>query len=224
MEARRPATVDRRPWTDDRRLRITGHSSGPPSSVGGLRSSMGDSLCKGKTMNVTIDNLVADDWPQVQAIYREGIEDGQATFETEVPTWEAWDASHLPICRLLARDRLGLESRPGQVTGWAALSPVSRRPCYAGVAEVSIYVARASRGCGVGRALLEALIAASERHGIWTLQGMTFAENEPSLRLQARCGFRRVGYRERIAQLRGVWKDTVLMERRSAVVTNPGEG
>jgi L-amino acid N-acyltransferase YncA len=177
-------------------------------------------------MNVTIDNLVADDWPQVQAIYREGIEDGQATFETEIPAWEAWDAGHLSACRLVARDRpgdrLGLQDRVGlegrEVMGWAALSPVSRRPCYAGVAEVSIYVARASRGCGVGKALLEALIAASERHGIWTLQGMTFAENEPSLRLQARCGFRRVGYRERIAQLHGVWKDTVLMERRSAAV------
>ena len=164
-------------------------------------------------MNVTIDHLLESDWPQVQAIYREGIEDGQATFETEVPAWEAWDTSHLPECRLVARS-------DGQAIGWAALSPVSCRPCYAGVAEVSIYVARASRGCGVGRALLDALIAASERQGIWTLQGVTFAENEPSLRLQARCGFRRVGYRERIAQLHGVWKDTVLMERRSAVVAD----
>jgi L-amino acid N-acyltransferase YncA len=172
-------------------------------------------------MNLTIERLVESDWPQVQAIYCEGIEDGQATFETEVPNWEAWDAGHLPICRLVVRDRLGLQdrvglaSRVGEVIGWAALNPVSRRPCYAGVAEVSIYVARASRGCGVGKTLLEALITASERHGIWTLQGVTFAENEPSLKLQARCGFRRVGYRERIAQLHGVWKDTVLMERRS---------
>jgi len=183
-------------------------------------------------MNVTMGHFTGRDWLQVKAIYREGIEDGQATFETEVPTWEAWSTSHLPICRLLARDRpgdrLGLQDRVGlegcEVIGWAALSPVSRRPCYAGVAEVSIYVARAGRGCGVGRALLDALIPASERHGIWTLQGVTFAENEPSLRLLARCGFRRVGYRERIAQLRGVWKDTVLMERRSAVVANPCEG
>jgi phosphinothricin acetyltransferase len=172
-------------------------------------------------MNLTIDRLLESDWPQVQAIYREGIEDGQATFEIEVPSWEAWDEGHLPFCRLVARDRLGLQdrvgldSRSGEVIGWAALSPVSRRPCYAGVAEVSIYVARASRGCGLGKALLDALIAASECQGIWTLQGVTFAENEPSLRLQARCGFRLVGYRERIAELHGVWKDTVLMERRS---------
>ncbi len=162
-------------------------------------------------MNLTIDRLLDSDWPQVQVIYREGIEDGQATFETEVPTWKTWDLSHLSFCRLVARSG-------SQVIGWAALSPVSRRTCYAGVAEVSIYVARASRGCGLGKALLDALIAASESQGIWTLQGVTFAENEPSLRLLARCGFRRVGYRERIAQLRGVWKDTVLMERRSAVV------
>jgi phosphinothricin acetyltransferase len=165
-------------------------------------------------MNLTIEGLLESDWPQVQAIYREGIKDGQATFEVEVPSWEAWDASHLPSCRLVARSG-------SQVIGWAALSPVSRRPCYAGVAEVTDYVARASRGCGVGKALLDALIAASERQGIWTLQGVTFAENKPSLRLQARCGFRLVGYREQIAQLHGVWKDTVLMERRSAVVANP---
>lgn len=175
-------------------------------------------------MNVTIDNLAAGDWPQVEAIYREGIADGHATFETEVPTWEAWDAGHLPTCRLVTRDgdRVGVEGC--EVIGWAALSPVSRRPCYAGVAEVSIYVARARRGCGVGQVLLEALIAASERQGIWTLQGVTFAENEASLRLQARCGFRRVGYRERIAQLNGVWKDTVLMERRSAAVADLRQG
>ena len=178
-------------------------------------------------MTMSVERFVETDWPQVQAIYAEGIEDGRATFELEVPSWQAWDEGHLRCCRLVARDRLGLEDRVGlksqssQVVGWAALSPVSRRPCYAGVAEVSIYVARASRGCGVGRALLNALIAESERYGIWTLQGVTFAENEPSLRLQARCGFRLVGYRERIAQLHGVWKDTVLMERRSAVVGQP---
>lgn len=150
------------------------------------------------------------DWPQVRAIYVEGIATGLATFETEAPAWEQWDAGHLPSCRLVGR-------RNDLVVGWAALSPISRRPCYAGVAEVSIYVAAANRGGGVGRALLRALVEESERHGIWTLQGATFAENAASLRLLASCGFRVVGRRERVARLNGVWIDTILTERRSAV-------
>jgi phosphinothricin acetyltransferase len=164
---------------------------------------------------VTIDALMAADWVQVRAIYLEGIATGQATFEVEAPSWEQWDAGHHPFARLAARC-------DGRLAGWAALSPVSRRPCYAGVAEVSVYVAAARRGGGVGRRLLEAVIAASERHGIWTLQGATFPENEASLRLQRGCGFREVGRRERIAQLRGVWRDTVLTERRSPVVGTGG--
>ena len=157
-----------------------------------------------------IDALTVADWPDVARIYAEGIAGGSATFETEVPEWDAWNAAHLEICRLACRTRDGLG-------GWAALSPVSRRACYRGVAEVSVYVAVRERGRGIGLALLEALIADSERHGIWTLQGSTFPENAASLALQARCGFRVVGRRERVAQLVGVWRDTVLTERRSSV-------
>jgi phosphinothricin acetyltransferase len=159
-------------------------------------------------MNRTIDALTPVDWEQVRAIYLEGIATGHATFETEAPTWEEWDATHHSFARLAAR-------HSGSLVGWAALSPVSRRRCYAGVAEVSVYVAAAQRGHGVGRQLLEALIAASEQHGIWTLQGATFPENTASLRLQRICGFREIGRRERIAQLHGIWRDTVLTERRN---------
>ena len=151
------------------------------------------------------------DWEQVRAIYVEGIASGQATFEIEAPSWEQWSAAHHPFARLVAR--LG-----GRVVGWGALSPVSRRSCYAGVAEVSVYVSADARGRGIGRQLLLAVIAESERQGVWTLQGATFPENEASLRLQRACGFREIGRRERIAQLRGVWRDTILSERRSPVV------
>jgi L-amino acid N-acyltransferase YncA len=147
----------------------------------------------------------------VAAIYGEGIAGGGATFETECPSWEEWDAAHLACCRLVAR-------KGDEIVGWAALSPVSRRPCYAGVAEASVYVSADARGQGVGRALLEALIHESEEHGIWTLQGATFAENAASLRLQVACGFRVVGRRERIAALNGAWRDTILTERRSSSV------
>jgi L-amino acid N-acyltransferase YncA len=151
------------------------------------------------------------DWPQVRAIYVEGIATGLATFETETPDWEQWDAGHLSTCRLVAR-------RGDSVVGWAALSPISRRPCYAGVAELSIYVGMAHRGVGVGRTLLRALVAESEQNGIWTLQGATFAQNAASLRLLTKCGFRVLGRRERVAKLNGIWIDTILTERRSAVV------
>jgi L-amino acid N-acyltransferase YncA len=161
-------------------------------------------------VSTAIESMTPVDWEVVRAIYLEGIATGQATFEMEAPPWEQWDANHLPVCRLVAR-------RQGPVVGWAALSPVSCRPCYAGVAEVSVYVAVAERGQGVGEALLQAVIDESERHGIWTLQGVTFPENVPSLRLQASCGFRVVGMRERIARHNGVWRDTVITERRSVV-------
>jgi L-amino acid N-acyltransferase YncA len=154
-----------------------------------------------------IDELQSFDWPRVKTIYKEGIAGGIATFETDVPSWEEWDAAHLPYCRLVAR-------RNSEILGWAALSPVSRRKCYAGVAEVSLYVCAAARRQGVGRALLEAIIQKSEECGIWTLQGSTFAENHASLQLQALCGFRIIGRRERIAMLNGVWRDTILTERR----------
>jgi phosphinothricin acetyltransferase len=151
------------------------------------------------------------DWPAVAAIYAEGIATGVATFETAVPEHAAWDAAHLAGHRLVARIGAAL-------AGWAALSPVSARAAYAGVAEETIYVAEAARGQGVGRALLAALVADSEAAGIWTLQAAIFAENTTSLALHERCGFRVVGTRERIGRLHGTWRDVVLMERRSEVV------
>ena len=162
-------------------------------------------------MKVRIETLQPSDWPRVAAVYEEGIAGGLATFENSCPSWEEWDAAHLAACRLVARSA-------DQVVGWGALSPVSRRQCYAGVAEVSVYVSASARQQGIGRALLQALIRAAEAEGIWTLQGATFAENVASLRLQEACGFRVIGRRERIAQLRGVWRDTILTERRSASV------
>ena len=156
-------------------------------------------------------DLRSDDWPEVARIFEEGIRTGNATFETEVPSWEAWDATHLPAHRLVAE-------RDGRVVGWIALVPVSPRECYAGVAEVSAYVAEEARGKGVGRELLAALIESSERGGIWTLETGVFPENEPSLRLLQRFGFRVVGTRERIGRMHGMWRDVIFLERRSEVV------
>lgn len=158
-----------------------------------------------------IDALRPDDWPAVEAIYREGIATGMATFETETLPWEQWDAAHRPDCRLVARDG-------ARVLGWAALSPVSDRCAYAGVAENSIYIAAAARGQGIGKRLLGVLVEASEAAGIWTLQTGIFPENAASLALHQACGFRIVGTRERVGQLHGVWKDVVFLERRSRVV------
>lgn len=162
-------------------------------------------------MDYVIGEMRAEDWEQVRAVYLEGIATGHATFETDAPSWERWDAGHLRQPRLAARGG-------GEVLGWAALSPVSNRRAYAGVAEVSVYVGESGRGRGVGRALLEALIGESEMMGIWTLQAGVFPENAASVRLHLRCGFRRVGRRERIGRLNGVWRDTLLFERRSKVV------
>jgi phosphinothricin acetyltransferase len=162
-------------------------------------------------MDFKIENMTDSDWKEVQSIYREGIATGNATFETDVPEWGQWDKSHLRDCRLVARSE-------GQVIGWAALSPVSGRCVYRGVAEVSLYVKSSARGIGVGKALLGALIEESERAGIWTLQGMTFPENTASIALQKACEFREVGYRERIGQMNGLWRNVILMERRSNVV------
>ncbi len=136
---------------------------------------------------------------------------GHATLETEPPDWQSWDAGHLPVPRLVG-------SRGGSIAGWAALSPVSRRPVYRGVAELSVYVAAAHRGLGVGTALLEALIPASEAAGLWTLQATVLAQNRVSLALHQRAGFRTVGTRERLGRRAGVWHDSVLLERRSRVV------
>lgn len=160
-----------------------------------------------------ITTMQNEDWPQVQGIYREGIETGNATFETQVPEWEAWDGKTRPQPRLVAR-------LDGQVVGWAALSSVSARAVYAGVCEVSVYVAAAARGQGVGKKLLQALVQASEELGIWTLQASIFPENQASIAIHEQCGFRVLGRREKIAQHRGRWRDTTLMERRSQVVGN----
>jgi L-amino acid N-acyltransferase YncA len=158
---------------------------------------------------VTVRDLRPDDWPAVRAIYEEGIRSG-ATFETEAPSWEAWDAAH-PELRLVAE-------RDGAVVGWAALSPYSPRRCYGGVGDVSVYVGEMARGVGVGRLLLEELVERSEQAGYWTLNAGLFPENEASLRLHEACGFRLIGVRERLAELDGAWRDTVWLERRSRVV------
>ena len=156
-------------------------------------------------------DLRPGDWPEVARIFEEGIETGNATFETEVPAWEAWDAAHLPAHRFVAEHE-------ECVVGWVALSPVSSRCCYAGVAEISAYVGAEARGQGVGAELLAAAIESSERGGIWTLQTGVFPENAPSLALLRRFGFRELGTQERIGRLHGVWRDVVLLERRSEVM------
>jgi len=152
--------------------------------------------------------MQASDWEQVRAICLEGIATRVATFETDVPGWLAWDAAHLPSCRLVARSA-------DSVLGWAALGAVSGRSVYAGVADVSIYVGASARAKGVGRALLARLIEESERNGIWTLQAGILAENGASLRLHKGCGFREVGRREKIGKLGQAWRDVILLERRS---------
>jgi len=159
---------------------------------------------------VSLRELRRDDWPAVRAIYEEGIRSGDATFETGTPPWEQWDAAH-PEVRLVAE-------RDGSIVGWAALSPASARHCYRGVGEVSVYVAEEARGAGLGRVLLDELVERSERAGYWTLTAGVFPENEASLRLHRACGFHEVGVRERLGELGGVWRDVVLLERRSDVV------
>lgn len=163
---------------------------------------------------IVIESMTPDDWQAVRTVYLEGIATGEATFETEAPSWETWDAAHLSFARLVARDG-------DNVSGWAALSPVSQRKAYLGVAEVSVYVAAHSRGKGVGKALLELLIRESERNGIWTLQAAVFPENAATLALHEGFGFREVGRRERISKLDGNWRDTILLERRSEIVGVP---
>ena len=164
------------------------------------------------TLSYTLDKMDAGDWDQVRAIYLDGIATGDATFEQNAPSWEQWDADHLTVCRLVARSGAA-------VIGWTALSAVSGRCVYAGVAEVSVYVGRMWRGQRVGSALLSGLVSASEARGIWTLQAGIFPENGASLRLHAQHGFREVGRRERIGQRNNVWRDVVLLERRSQVVS-----
>ncbi len=167
-------------------------------------------------MSINIRAMTESDWSSVAAVYREGIETGHATFETNVPTWERWDEVHVDSCRLVAE----LDDR---LVGWAALSAVSDRCVYGGVGEVSVYVGSSGRGKGVGTRLLSALVKASEKAGVWTLQAGMFPENASSIALHGRCGFRQVGRRERIGKMdvgprKGQWRDVLLFERRSTTV------
>lgn len=159
-------------------------------------------------MHITVKEMQPQHWTAVRRIYEEGIAGGHATFETTAPDYERWDEAHLPECRLVAVSS-------GNVVGWAALSPISRRAVYRGVAEVSVYVAGDWQGRGIGKRLLQSLIQASEDAGIWTLQAGIFPENEASLGLHLACGFRLIGRREKIAQHHGRWRDTLILERRS---------
>lgn len=158
--------------------------------------------------NLIIEALGQTDWPDVRTIYEQGIASGNATFETDLPDWDRWNAAHAVECRFVARDG-------DHIVGWAALSPVSNRPVYRGVAEVSVYVRADARGRGVGRRLLSALIPCAEAAGYWTLQASVFPENEATIRLHRSLGFREVGRRERIGRHHGQWRDTLLLERRS---------
>jgi phosphinothricin acetyltransferase len=160
--------------------------------------------------SILIEPLTADHWEAVRSIYLQGIATGNATFQQTVPDWQEWNEGHLPTCRLVARSER-------EIVGWAALSPVSRRPVYRGVAEVSIYVAESARGCSIGARLMARLIADSEVEGIWTLQAGIFPENTASIELHAKAGFRVVGTRSRLGSMNGRWRDVVLMERRSLV-------
>jgi L-amino acid N-acyltransferase YncA len=162
-------------------------------------------------MNIEIAAMTKEHWVAVRDIFGQGIATGNATFETTVPGWEEWDARHMPSCRLVA-------ARGDMIVGWAALSSVSSRHVYRGVAEVSVYLAENERGQGIGAALLAKLVDESERNGIWTLQAGILAENAASIRLHEKAGFRIVGRRERIGSMHGQWRDTVLMERRSESV------
>jgi L-amino acid N-acyltransferase YncA len=155
--------------------------------------------------------LTREHWPKVREIYLAGIASGDATFETGAPSWEDWDSAHFKVARLIV-------CRDAEVKGWAALSRISARKAYEGVAEVSVYVAAYCRGQGYGKALLEGLVAESENNAIWTLQASIFPENVASMALHRMAGFREVGRRDRIAKLNGVWRTTVLMERRSILV------
>ena len=162
-------------------------------------------------MTLSIEQMTETDWPQVRLIYEQGIATGQATFETEVPDWRSWNSNHLHECRLVARE-------VNQMIGWAALSPVSGRCVYGGVAEVSVYVAGVLRGQGIGTVLLQSLVAASEESGLWTLEAGIFPENLASITMHEKCGFERVGLRKRLGRLNGIWRDVLLLERRSELI------
>jgi len=160
---------------------------------------------------MTITTMLPGHWASVRSIYEAGLATGNASFQTSAPGWEEWDAGHLKHSRLVALDG-------NTVQGWAALTPVSARSVYAGVAEVSVYIDTGSRGRGIGKALLEALITESETNGLWTLQAGIFPENTTSVKLHEKAGFRQVGIREKIGKMGDRWRDTVLLERRSKIV------
>jgi L-amino acid N-acyltransferase YncA len=162
-------------------------------------------------MEITFKEMEANDWESVAEIYKQGIETGNATFQQEIPTWNDWDSGHLKSCRIVACVQ-------NEIVGWAALSSVSTRKVYAGVAEVSVYVSNKYRGYGIGYKLLERMIAESESENFWTLQAGIFPENYPSLHIHKKLNFREIGYRERIGKMDGIWRNTVLLERRSAIV------
>ena len=162
-------------------------------------------------MDFDVRAMRSHDWAAVRNIYSEGIATGNATFETEIPEWAKWDQGHLQDCRLV--------SQAGErILGWAALSPVSSRRVYSGVAEVSVYVAAETRGRGVGKMLLQSLVTQSERCGMWTLQAGIFPENAASIALHKSCGFREVGLRRKLGQRGSIWRDVLLLERRSLSV------
>lgn len=162
-------------------------------------------------MEIGLRELVADDWEDVSAIFRRGIETGNATFRETVPSWKQWDRIFVKKCRFVAE-------WDGKVVGWIALSPVSARKVYSGVAELSVYVSPYHFGKGIGRLLLEELVKDSEKEGFWTLQALIFPENQASLKIHYENGFRLVGYREKIGKHKGAWRDTLLLERRSPLI------
>jgi L-amino acid N-acyltransferase YncA len=197
----RPSMVE----TRRRRRRRGGSVASGLVRVSGLAEALG---LFSWSDEMEIRAMEPSDWPAVRGIFEQGVATRCATFEQRAPSWEGWDADHLPRHRLAAEDA-------GEVVGWAALSPVSSRPCYAGVAEDSVYVAPGSRGQGIGTSLLRRLCEAAEKAGIWTIQASIFPENEASIALHRSSGFRVVGVRERIGRLDGAWRDTVLLERRA---------
>jgi len=162
-------------------------------------------------MEITFKTMTANDWKSVAEIYKQGIETGNATFQQEIPTWNDWDNGHIKSCRIVA-------CMENEIVGWAALSSVSARKVYAGIAEVSIYVANKYRGYGIGYKLLEKTITESESENFWTLQVGIFPENHASLHIHKKLNFREIGYRERIGKMNGIWRNTVLLERRSEIV------
>lgn len=160
---------------------------------------------------IVFRQMMPSDWPAVAQIYKEGIDTGNATFQTEIPTWEEWDTGHLKTCRIVAELN-------GKIVGWIALSLVSGRCVYAGVAEVSIYISAQHRGQKIGYQLLKKVIAESEANNIWMLQSGIFLENASSIKIHESLGFRNIGYREKMGKMNGVWRDVLILERRSRIV------